>query len=314
MRERIVLFDIARSLCVLEIVGFWHMLDYINCNNIYVRTIGCGITYSVLACFTFISGFFLGQKETSTKKFYYSRLKRFFLPLLLTSLCFLCIGWFDSIQLFIFTITGLSCFIPPQPMTLWYFSMIIIFYFVTPFLLWKSTAKSYKIIVKGIILFAIFLLLFNLKCLDERILMYFPFYVVGILSSKSNILKYCDRNILFIITLVSWSIMIKYNIHTYIIGSIITNTLGIYLLLYCSNKIEKLLPQAQKIFSILAYSSMFAYLFHREVYLFFDILFSKILHLESIPIMIAPVMVILLFTLSYYGQKTYNNFLNKYFK
>ena len=108
MKERIVLFDIARSLCVLEIVGFWHMLDYINCNNIYVRTIGCGITYSVLACFTFISGFFLGQKETSTKKFYYSRLKRFFLPLLLTSLCFLCIGWFDSIQLFIFTITGLT--------------------------------------------------------------------------------------------------------------------------------------------------------------------------------------------------------------
>lgn len=33
-----------------------------------------------------------------------------------------------------FTLTGLSCFRKPYPGTVWYFAMLILFYFVTPFI------------------------------------------------------------------------------------------------------------------------------------------------------------------------------------
>ena len=62
MQHRILLFDIVKAICVIEIVAFWHMLDYtpINPHSLFMGDI---ITSSVLAAFTFASGFFLVKRN-----------------------------------------------------------------------------------------------------------------------------------------------------------------------------------------------------------------------------------------------------------
>lgn len=310
MKERIGLFDIVRSLCVLEIVGFWHILDYINCNNTIIRDYGNGLTCSVLACFTFMSGFFLGKKKINTKSFYLSRLTRFFIPLLLTSLILSIGGWFESIAQFISTLTGISCFFPPQPKTLWYFSMIIIFYALTPILLNNAINKPSKIFFRGLLPLFFFICMLYLQHLDERVLIYYPFYLIGIITKQEN-LKYVN-NFAAIVILILWIITIRYGLNNNIIMTIILSALGVYLLFTISKNIELLFPKTNKIFSILSYASMFAYLFHREVYLFFEILFIKFLHYKSLPIMVVPIMLLSLFIAAYCGQKLYDNFISKF--
>lgn len=64
-----------KALCVIWIVAVWHMFDYTSINADDVLFGGC-LTSTVLAAFTFASGFFLEKKKASVGKFYSSRLQR----------------------------------------------------------------------------------------------------------------------------------------------------------------------------------------------------------------------------------------------
>lgn len=159
MKKRILFFDIARTLCVLYIVGFWHMLDYYQLSNEFVN---CNfITTGVLSCFTFLSGLFLGKKNISIKEFYVSRFKRFALLLYVSAISFYVVGYIDDVSTLIGTITGLSCFGLPWARTLWYFSMMILFYLMTPFLLYKieyNKSRTVPIVSRGILIYLSLLL------------------------------------------------------------------------------------------------------------------------------------------------------------
>ena len=59
-KKRVPYLDTARALCMFWIVGIWHMQTYLS-NGIQIQNQYTNyITVSVLATFTFISGFFLG--------------------------------------------------------------------------------------------------------------------------------------------------------------------------------------------------------------------------------------------------------------
>ena len=58
--------DCARAVCMLYIVGFWHLFDYTG--KSIVNPLTSQITYGVLATFTFISSFFLGRKKITDMK------------------------------------------------------------------------------------------------------------------------------------------------------------------------------------------------------------------------------------------------------
>lgn len=191
MTKRVLFFDVARALSILWIVCVWHPIDYISWEWEWAfRYVTVDITLIALACFTFISGFFLGKKKISALTFYKNRTRRFLLPLFFSALCQSVIGWFNSIWQFIFTITGLSCFILPQPGTLWYMAMLIIFYALTPPLLYNLEDKRWKIIVRAGVIYIIFFILYKLGYCDERMLMYFPFYVAGMYFTMDKIIKY----------------------------------------------------------------------------------------------------------------------------
>ena len=180
MKERVLLFDIMKALCVIEIVTFWHVLDYTPL--VYSKVPwGEQLTFTALSAFTFASGFFLGKKQITALQFYKSRLKRFMIPLLVSVLAFYFLH-LTSLKAVCLAPVGLSCFIDPMPLTLWYFSMIILFYWITPLLLWKvwtmpSVERMINIIVRSVMIYLMMVLL----GVEERVQMYYFFYILGII-------------------------------------------------------------------------------------------------------------------------------------
>lgn len=90
----------------------------------------------------------------------------------------------------------------------------------------------------------------------------------------------------------------------------VTDALGVMLLICFSNFIETHSNGSVKsLFEKIAYASMFAYLFHRDFYQ----VPKKLFHLTdgTIPCYVLVITVILIFVLSYYGQKAYDIMISK---
>lgn len=320
MKGRILFFDIARALCVLWIVGVWHIPQYLHSEEINENIDKFGlVTYSVLACFTFISGFFLGKKKLSPIQFYKNRLKRLFVPLLLSSVILLSFfGWYDSFTNFIFSVTGLACFIGPMPRTLWYFSMLIIFYILTPMLLYKAEGKPVAIIARALVVYMIYCILYKIGFCDKRILLYFPFYVAGMCLTMSNVISLVTNKVYNVVCICIMALIIcitgdyESGVKSYweliLLGGKIL--LGTYLLLTAAYYMEKCLhPKLNHFFSLVAYASMFAYLFHREGYGI--ILLYEEVTSSQLPNIVVPIMTVCIFVVSYLMQYLYDNLLKK---
>ena len=301
MKNRIVLFDIMKALCVIEIVAFWHMFDYtpIEADDVMF---GGSLTSTVLAAFTFASGFFLGKKKVSVGKFYASRLQRFMLPLLASLLVMYMFGAIESFRTVIFSAVGLSCFIPPMAPTLWYFSMIIICYLFTPLILWGvdnmgEVERVVNIVVRGVLLFA-FMMCIGIQ---PKVQMYFLFYILGMVVDMSCIKALVGVNVIYKVGgVIAWLLLAYLHVAT-----MVTDILGVMLLVCLSNCIEVHSgDKIKSLFEKIAYASMFAYLFHREFYQVPKRLFHQAD--GSIPYYAIPITVIVIFVISYYGQKIYD--------
>ncbi len=133
MKDRVISIDIARVLCMIWIVGFWHMGAYVGIDNI---NFGNGtVTHGALAAFTFFSGLFLGKKSIGAWEFYKARFVRLY-PLFFLSCLIVYIGK-GGINYFahlLCSLTGLSIFMPPHTPTLWYVDMLLVMYALTPLL------------------------------------------------------------------------------------------------------------------------------------------------------------------------------------
>ena len=303
--KRILIFDIMKAICVIEIVAFWHMFDYtsINADNVMF---GNDLTSAVLAAFTFSSGFFLGKKQVDVRTFYKTRLKRFMLPLLASLLVFWLFGNI-SLKTMLLSTTGLSCFIPPMAPTLWFFSMIILYYLFTPFFLYgigqmNKTDRIIHILISSFLVYAVFLLL----GVDERIQHYFLFYTLGMLADMECVRSISSVNICYKIGGgIVWLVCSYVGVPVFI-----TDCLGILILIFISEFIEEKANEKSKLLLCkISYASMFAYLFHRQFYQIAKRLFAT--PNETIPYYGIIITVILIFILSYYGQKIYDKIVTK---
>ena len=202
-------FDVARALCVLYIVAFWHLLNYfpsIKLNGMSLQVCS-SITIVVLGTFTFMSGFFLKKYVIETlddvKLFYWKRFKRFYIPYLVCLTVLFLGGWFESGKQFVLSLIGLSTYIGSSPNTVWYFSMLMSFYALTPILLYLKKRNH----------FYFYALTFGLICLYvlfSRINgMYFPFYLLGILVADKH-LKVLTSKWIYTITFMISFILLLY--------------------------------------------------------------------------------------------------------
>lgn len=315
MKDRIVFLDISRAFAVIWIVAFWHLNQYLK-EDILFFTHGSGgkeeaffITNGVLALFTLISGYFMSQKIVNSNKdileFYRKRFLRFGLPLSLSCLILSIMGYISYAQVLTICIGISQLFPPPYPRTMWFFSMIILFYLITPYVLWIRK-KNYYLSLLFIITIFVFLEYGVIQGLfDKRITDNYPFYMFPFVMGKKNI---------FQIYMTNWHYIISLTLVTLFFVHIMCGYTYYFPLLYSSStcflviSVSVFISQfavVTKFFSLLSYASMFAYLYHRELYIFFSKIFGKYNYCEAVLI------VVVLFLVSFYLQLMYNKVSNK---
>lgn len=303
--------DFVRVFCVLWIVGFWHLQNYVSetfqlkgevldlCRN---------ITKVVLACFTFLSGYFLSKYNFSSVSdivfFFKKRFGRFFILFFSSVLSMFLMRGCNLSQSF-FAICGASLFTSNPIPTLWYFSMLILFYLLTPIFKIKFNENSMNVqIVIIVILFVLFILF-----ADRRLYLYLPFYVVGLNLSKNNFESFMNKKTMVLTAIVLIAFINFLKMHSLIFEYLFL-ICGVTFLLSCGYVVYR--PKTNLIITRLAYSSMCAYLFHRQFYKF-TIILMKFFddNMSFLPLPIALLSVALLFLISYYIQKFYDRYVRQ---
>ncbi len=309
MKKRITLFDNTRAVCILYIICFWHLANYISQVNVQCF-ITNQVTYGVLGCFTFISGYFVGNSKVrlSSKNEYINYYRKRFWQLyplfFLSAVSLLVINivfGYDYItggKQFVLTILGVTMFVPPAPSTIWFVSMIIFFYLITPILIFPK-----KILTKLLVSFSLYglILLFDVfvNKVDNRLLMLMPVYIIGVLLSGEDIRTFLRRELIIVsFALYAVGLFICKHYNSIIIQTVLI-VLGIELLL----GIGFLLDKSRRVSTILqriSQGGMVAYLFHRQFFGVIKMIFPNdnqwYIFIISLP---------LLFVISYYFQILY---------
>ena len=139
--------DIVRSLSMLYILIF-HCGNYTE--EINFQPWGDFLKNGALGTFMFISAYLLGRKYTiyhgidAVKSFFINRAIRI-LPLFFLSLLIYLFMGYLSVKTVLLSMTGFSVIIPPQPPTLWFVSMIILFYYLVPIMSGQRISSVFMI-------------------------------------------------------------------------------------------------------------------------------------------------------------------------
>ena len=301
-------FDLARSICVVWIVGFWHMRQYLPLElrpSDMVLPVYKSVTMGVLACFTFLSGYFLKKYEFNNIKdvwvFYRKRLIRFYPLFVIAVIGLVVLG--STIRQGLLAIMGLSLFFSHPIHTLWYFSMLFLFYLMTPIL--KTRKGDWRKMSCSVSLIAI-VLVTSYLFFDIRLFIFFPFYVLGLNISNHTVDKLLNPfslavSIVVFVVLCLWC---QDNCFLQIVHSL---CVVIAMLSFC--KLVFLDKITQPV-SYIAEASMCAYLFHRPIYLIIVIVMRNLTRYQFMTIPIALFSVVALFVFAYSIQSLYNRLIN----
>lgn len=284
-KSRDLSFDVTRVVCTLWIVGIWHLMNYIPNQAPAALTTGIGepVTITALSCFMFISGYFLRKypfrDRADVLTFYRKRFSRFYGLYFLSAITLLIGGfftdksWFDSYHQFFLTLCGLTTFSPPQPGTLWFMSMLMFFYLVTPFIQYGKIK-----ILNATVLLLIMLLWGQVATIDRSVFLYYLMYVLGLYCTPQLVKKFNGHISILPISLAVWICLTELiplggwggvRLTVKITYSIV----GIIFLLCLSPQLAKI-TRLHKIIQVLAYLSLALYLFHRQIYQFVMVIYS----------------------------------------
>lgn len=191
-------FDIARAISALWVVGVWHLFCYDRTLN-YMNWTTQQITDVFLAVFMFISGYMLGKYRfggwSEVKAFYKKRFWRFYILYVVASVTLYIGGalignqMYASTEQFVLSFLGLNVLFPPHLGTLWFISMIMFFYLITPLLSYQWEYRK----VDYIVAFAFYLFFFVWRQVTGYVEIYvflmFPMYALGLLLPKDITVK-----------------------------------------------------------------------------------------------------------------------------
>ena len=313
VKNRNIGIDLLRGTCIVYIVGFWHMLNYTNVIPNYNNIITYRLTWIILATFVFVSGYFIGQNNIELQKqdlasFYIKRVMRIFPLYLLSILAFTYLGLSD-LKTSIKAILLVSMFLKPAPPTLWFITMIMIFYIISPFLILAcKNIKIIKIIVIYVII-SLFLLLYYYftKFLDVRLIVYLPAFIFGIFVAVNE--KTVIDTKLVIISFVVGA-LISFLFNTSFIGlnwllSTLLVTIAPYFLFNVFSKMQFTNTKVITSIMFIGYSSYCMYLFHRPIYITLKkIYFPNSYFLQLLYLLVIGLPCIAIF--SFYLQKFYD--------
>ncbi len=308
MEARSFSIDFLKGISVLYVVGYWHLFNYTKAFPQYQNVVTGRLLMIALGLFVLISGYLIGTKVNTNSKnglivFYTKRLLRIYPPFILFSIIFYVLNVGSGKKLFK-TATLISMVFPPAANTLWFVAMIIIFYMMAPLLINMSKNMA-KYILFCVLLFSsafIFNHFFNI--LNERLILFFPIFAVGILLASRQELK--DNLPLSVVTLfLIASIMLTF---TENVSMFLWLPLMVFAPLFCFLILlrkERMIKRF-KIIGHIGYASLFVYLSHRPIYEVLKKLYfpqSEILQIFYLAVICLP----LIIAISMVLQKWYNN-------
>lgn len=279
--KKIKYISYVRALCMLWIVGFWHLGG--KSAFAYSNIVTLLFTKGILATFSYISGRLYANRIIGGKKeaiaFYKKRLTKVY-PLFWTSATlFYILHLFDtqfwhitSFRQYAMSILGIACIFPPAPGTVWFIDMLLLFWGITPIIL------AFKDIFKRGLMGGVLYMGFSFLVMcggDDRLLLYLPIYILGLLSVDDHRHKTGERYILFPAVLLAFIALcalyvradnkLKIYFIEVICGGVVT-----YAMIAVGKIMEALINSHQvngldKLMGWLSSISMTAYLFHDQI-------------------------------------------------
>lgn len=305
--KRLPELDIIRSLCVLYIVGVWHLDSYLAPQfafSGYTLSVLHNVTIAVLGTFTLLSGLLLEKYRfegwRDVVSFYKKRLGRFFLLLLLSAVTYWLAGWISPRQL-LQVLTGTNLILGPSVPTLWFFSMMVLFYILTPVLrIWAGNSRL--ALIPAIVVLLLLIALVYGAGADVRLLYYYPCYAIGLFVGTGRFVRFIDSRWLF------WLIPLVAGLFIPKAPFIVAEVSGIVLLCICCRLFLR--AGLDKAFFVVSTASMIAYLFHRQFFSGVQRLFEY-RGVGYIPLGWALLLLPVLFAICYLVQIVYDKILKK---
>ncbi len=298
---------------MVYIVGFWHMIGYTKAIQNYKNIITYRLTWVILATFVFVSGYFIGKNSIELHKqtlisFYLKKVMRIYPLYFLSILVFTYFGLSDfktSIKAFFLV----SMFVKPSPPTLWFITMIMFFYVISPFLIFVcKNIKKIKIIVIYLIVSLLLMLYYYFtKLLDLRFIVYLPAFIFGIFVAVNDEQSISTKLVILasvVGALISFFLNTPHKQLNMLFSTLLVTSASFFLF----NVFRKMSFKNTKIMAsiiLLSYSSYCMYLFHRPIY----IILKKLYFPNSLFLQLLYLIVIglpCIFILSLYLQKFYD--------
>ena len=289
------------------------MFNYTDAVPNYNNFITIRLTYIILGTFVFVAGYFVGLKKItfckqSVMQFYKKRLLRIY-PLYLIAIGLFTFFHLSDIVTAIKAAFVMSMLIKPAPPTLWFITMLMLFYIVSPLIMVASkTIKMCKLILYFSICMSCLLAYHYLtKLLDLRLLMYFPSFVLGVFVAGKNINIFQKKHLIFILAIIS--IFISFLKTPYNTLNLSLNTpmviLCSYLLFLAAKNFVVASNRIYKSIIFLSYSSYCMYLFHRPIYITLKKIYFPETYLCQVVYLVIICLPCILFS-SFIIQKTYD--------
>ncbi len=319
MKKRVAYLDTMRALSMLWVVSVLHMCSSLQGMPVLTSTFSNCITITALGSFTFLSGFFLANKvktKQDIKAFYQARLLRFYPLYFIACASMLCAQLLShstsmmTPRQFVLSIAGLGTIFGPSTITLWYFSMLMVFYAITPLL--TMTYNTKKKLVVFVLIYVLLYASTRYLSGDQRMLMYYPVYVASLvagrkyrdffLRSETDIKQVVSAVVAFAVACMLYE-MVGKGLVTILAGLLVAFS-GAWLLLQVCRLIS--CPWVERIATVLSYASLVIYLFHSQMFWVCELIFGKFSFLIAYGVVLP-----LLFLGSWLVQKAYDYLLRR---
>ena len=190
LSQRNVSFDLLKVAAMIYVIFGWHMDDYAH--NILATDIGRTLVIGALGIFVFVSGFTLSNscgKVTSFSdvwRFIKKRVVRIY-PLYLASLVLFFITSEITSKQFFSGLFLLNSILNIQIKTLWFVTMIFIFYLMLPLIVYQFSVVR-VLFISTFFMATCLLLNKTAGLMDIRLTYYFPLFILGIFCAYSDVL------------------------------------------------------------------------------------------------------------------------------
>lgn len=272
--ERNAAIDLLRVLCIGYIVGYWHLIPYTDWLPGYANPFTEALKDIALGTFVLVSGLLLARREPPARledwlRFYRRRLVRLYPLYLLALLLFGALGLASQATVLKGALL-MSMFAPPAPPTLWFVTMIMVFYLLAP-LLTGLAGAGWRYLVASLGMGLLWLAYDGfVHAVDSRLLLFFPAFALGVYLQRVRVAYAAlARRRLYLLLFLPAAFVLGmpgeggFDVPNALLRAPLVALGALLLVIYAERVGARALNPA---ILVLSYGSLGVYLFHRPVF------------------------------------------------